>query len=84
MEPHQKMHYLFHTLLRKLFKIIGHDIYRDGEFKPYFLTYCIHFLFVAFFVGAIKTLAFYDMAVVLNMLAYIGLVFEVIFGLVFM
>lgn len=77
MEPHQKMHYLFHTLLRKLFKIIGHDIFLDGEFKPYSITYIIYGLFVVFFAGAFKTLAFYDMVVVLNMIAYIGLVFEV-------
>lgn len=77
MESHQKLHYLFHTLLRRLFKIIGHDIFRDGEFKPYSVTFAIYVLLVAFIVGAIKTLAFYDMIVVLNVIAYIGLFLEV-------
>lgn len=74
MEPHHKIHYLFHTLLRKLFICIGHDIFRDGEFKPYSGTYFIYVLFIIFFLGAFKTLAFYDMTVVLNMIAYLGLV----------
>lgn len=73
MEPHQKIRYLFHTLLRKLFIFIGHDIFRDGEFKPYSATYFIYVLFIIFFLGAFKTLAFYNMTVVLNMIAFLGL-----------
>lgn len=77
MEPHQKMHHLFHNLLRKLFFVIGHDIFLPGVFKPYFHTYCMYALLAVFFAGAIKTLALYDLNVVLNMIVFLGIAREV-------
>lgn len=79
MEPHQKMHHIFHNLLRKMFQAIGHDIYR-GEFKPYTLTFIMYGLFSAFIIGAIYTLTQYDMTTALNVVGFIGLAFEVFFG----
>lgn len=79
MEPHQKMYHLFHVLLRKLFIYVGHDIFRPGKFMPYGLTYFMYFLLVIFFSGAIKTMAFYNMNIVLNMIAFVGIAFEVTF-----
>lgn len=73
------MHHLFHNLLRKLFIAIGHDIFRDGEFKPYFHTYKMYALLALFLAGSIKTLAFYNLKTVLNMIAFLGVACEVIF-----
>lgn len=78
MEPHQKLHHLFHNLLRKLFAIIGHDIFREGEFSPYMWTYVIWATFGTFGLGVYKTLLYYDMDQILNMLAFIGIALEVI------
>lgn len=77
MEAYQKMHHLFHNLLRRLFIFIGHDIFRDGEFKPYTLTFIIYGIFCTFLVGIYKTFAYYDIEVKLNMAAFIGLTLEV-------
>lgn len=62
---HQKIHHIFHNLLRKMFQAIGHDIYR-GEFKPYTLTFIMYGLFSIFVIGAIYTLTQYDMTTALN------------------
>lgn len=76
MEPHERMQYIFHNLLRKLFKAIGHDIFR-GKFKPYLLTFFMHGLFALFSVAAVYTIVNYDMLVVLNCIGLIGLAHEV-------
>lgn len=80
MEPHVKMHHLFHNLLRKLFIVIGHDIYRGSVFKPYGLTFVMYGLLLYFFTGVIKTAAFYDAEVILNMIPLVGLVLEVTYS----
>lgn len=77
MEPHEKMHHLFHNLLRKLFIFMGHDIFRDGEFKPYALTYFMYVLLAWFFASVFKTIAYYDRTVVLQMIAFLGVAAEV-------
>lgn len=77
MEPHEKMHYLFHNLLRKLFILIAHDIFRDGEFKPYPLTYFMYGLLGWFLASTFKTVAYYDRTVVLQMIAFLGVAAEV-------
>lgn len=71
------MHHLFHNLLRALFIIIGHDIFREGEFKPYALTYVMYGLLAWFFASIFKTVAYYDMTVVLQMIAFVGIAAEV-------
>lgn len=78
MEPHQKMHHLFRNLLRRLFILIGHDIFREGVFKPYALTFVMYAWFTLFFIGAFYTMALYDLTIILNMIAFLGLACEVI------
>lgn len=77
MEPHQKVHHLFFNLLRILFKAIGFDIFRSGEFKPYLFTYVIYCLYASFFVGVTNTLLQYDLTTALNIIGLIGIAFEV-------
>lgn len=79
MEPHKKMHHLFHNWLRRLFVIIGHDIYRGSVFKPYGLTFASYGLFVLFFTGAYNTFIFYGGVVILNMIPFVGLAFQVMY-----
>lgn len=77
MEPHEKLHHLFHNLLRKLFAIIGHDIFREGEFAPYTFTYIIWAVFATFGLGIYQTLLYYDRDQVLGVLAFVGIALEV-------
>lgn len=77
MEPHQKLHHLFHNLLRRAFIFIGHDIFREGEFKPFALTYLMYGLLGWFFASVFKTVANYDRTVVLQMIAFLGTAAEV-------
>lgn len=76
------MHHLFHTLLRKLFILVGHDIFRDREFKRYLLTYMMNALLVLFFIGAVKTIAFYDVNTVLTTIGFVGIGLEVISNII--
>lgn len=76
MEPHERMHHIFHNLLRKLFIAIGHDIFR-GEFKPYSLTFFIYGMFALFSVACVYTIFNYDILVVLSCTGIIGLGLEV-------
>lgn len=78
MEPHERMHHLFHNLLRKLCIFIAHDIFREGEFKPYARTYFMYGLLGWFFASVFKTIAYYDMTVVLQMIPFLGVAIEVI------
>lgn len=80
MEHYQKLHYLFHNLLRGVFKLCGHDIFRDGNFRPYSVTYCMYAVILTFFFGIFKTCMYYDISVVLEMLVLFGLVLEVRFS----
>lgn len=60
-----------------MFVFIGHDIFREGEFKPYALTWVMYFLLGWYFASTFKTFANYDRAVVFQMIAFMGVAFEV-------
>lgn len=77
MEPHAKMHHLFHDLLRALCKFIGFDIFREETFKPYAQTYIMYLLLAWFYSSIFKTFAYYDLTVILQMIAFIGVALEV-------
>lgn len=77
MEPHEKIRDLFFIELRKIFVLLGHDFYRQAEFKPYFLTFCMYLSYSTFYFGVVKTIMFYSMVETLNMIAFVGVALQV-------
>lgn len=77
MEPHEKIWDLFFIELRKIVVVLGHDYYRQAEFKPYFLTFCMYLYYSTFYFGVVKTIMFYSMVETLNMIAFVGVALQV-------
>lgn len=77
LDPHHKMYYVFHVLIRKPVAFIGHDFFEVDEFKPYFLTYAMYMIMCWFWIGAYYTMTHYDLIVQLHMISLTALAFEV-------
>lgn len=75
MNPHEKTCRLFFNYIRNILVLVGHDIFAQEFFKPYWLTYIMYGLHVVMFTGASKTM--YDLAEKLNMIVFTGLAFQV-------
>lgn len=73
MESHVKIHHLFYNLVRRMFSLMGHDIFRGGIFEPTLHTYFMYTFYVSFFIGIGKTLTLFDRNLTLQMIAFLGL-----------
>lgn len=77
MDPLEKIRRLFFNYIRKVLVFVGHDIFGEENFKPYWLTYIMYGINVVVYIGAAKTLYFYDIAEKLTTIACIGLAWQV-------
>lgn len=77
LDPHHKMHYVFHVLIRKIVAFIGHDFFEVKEFKPCFLTYVMYLIMFWYWIGAFYSMTHYDLIVQLHMISLNALALEV-------
>lgn len=78
MDHHKKIHHLFYNLLRGMFSLMGHDIFRGGIFKPTLHTNFMYTYYVTFYVGVVKTLMLFDLKLTLQILAFLGMAVQVL------
>lgn len=77
MQPHERIRHVFFNLIRKIFIFVGHDFFAQEHFKPYFLTYVMYGCEALMYIGTVKTICFYDIAQKLNVIAFVGIAFQV-------
>lgn len=63
--------------------LVGHDFFEQETFKAYWLTYVMYGLQVMMYIGTAYTIYFYDLAEKLNVIAFVGIAFQVTFQLIF-
>lgn len=73
MESYERIHHLFYNLVRGMFSLMGHDIFRGGIFEPGPHTYFMYTFYVSFFIGVGKTLTLFDRNLTLQIIAFLGL-----------
>lgn len=81
MEPHQDIYYLFYKFLRRMYQVMGHDIFSQGGiFKPTFHTNFMYAFYLTYYVGVVKSLTISDLNLRLQAIAFLGFGLEVKFN----